>query len=222
MLTYAEKLAQFCESNIELKPGEMRKYHSLSVCVLECVYSLRAKYGSATHVVDRYAASYMDGSAASAGDTISMLLERIDKCGGPGLFADKVLKNHQKIRGISKADVCYQLAYYLRCLRIETIEDFRNYESQELLEVVLRGVKGMGDAGVSYLFMLTGDPNRCKPDVHIHHCVRDACGMDMCNKDCQTLFTQAVELLQDRHKGLTVRDLDYAVWSHYRRKKGTC
>jgi len=150
-----------------------------------------------------------------------MLINNIDKIGGSAAFADKILKNHQKIGGkgaIPKSEVCYQLARYLKYLHIETIEDFRNFECQELLEIVIRSVKGMGDAGTNYLFMLAGDPGRCKPDVHIHHCVKDACGRDVTNEECQELFTDAVSMLKDRHPGLTVRGLDSIIWNKYSQK----
>ena len=55
---------------------------------------------------------------------------------------------------------------------MDTFDDFRYFEKETLLEIVLRSVKGMGDAGVNYMFMMAGDPNRCKPDVHIHRCIK--------------------------------------------------
>ena len=63
--------------------------------------------------------------------------------------------------------------------------------------------------------MLAGDPNRVKPDVHIHHSIVDACGMDVSNEECQILFTEAVELLKSAHQGLTVADLDNTIWRFY-------
>ena len=66
-----------------------------------------------------------------------------------------------------------------------------------------------------YQFMLAGDPNRVKPDVHIHHCIVDACGRDVSNEECQTLFTEAVELLKPKHEGLTVAALDNTIWRFY-------
>lgn len=141
--------------------------------------------------------------------------------GGPQKFADNVLKNYQKLGGkaaIPKENVCYQLARYLSYLHIDTLEDFRNFESQELLEIVIRAVKGMGDAGVNYLFMLAGDPNRCKPDVHIHRCIKDACGCNVSNEECQKLFTDTVYCLNRKYPNLTVRNLDGIIWRKYQSK----
>ena len=214
----ATQFAKYCESTFDLSIQGDYGYQSLSVCLLDCVYSLRARYYDVTvPLVQRYANMFMNGDLNGSGDTVSMLLHRMDDIGHLA-FAESVLINHQKLGGkkhIPKEEVCYQLARYLRDLHIETIEDFQNYESQEILEIVIRAVNGLGDAGVNYLFMLAGDPNRCKPDVHIHHCVRDACGHDISNEDCQVLFTDAVELLRNQFPNLTVRGLDGIIWRAY-------
>ena len=214
----ATQFAKYCESTFDLSTQSDYGYQSLSVCLLDCVYSLRARYYDVTvPLVQRYANMIMNGDLHGSGDTVSMLLQRMDDIGHLA-FAEKVLINHQKLGGkkhIPKEEVCYQLARYLRDLHIETIEDFQHFESQEILEIVIRAVNGLGDAGVNYLFMLAGDPNRCKPDVHIHHCIRDACGHDISNEDCQTLFTDAVTILRVQHPNLTVRGLDGIIWRAY-------
>ena len=214
----AQQFAEYCELSFDLTTQSEYGYQSLSVCILDCVYSLRAKYYAVTiPIVGRYANTYMGGDSHASGDTVSLLLRRMDEKGHKA-FADKVLQNQQKLGGkrqIPKEEVCYQLARYLRDLHIETIEDFQNFESQEILEIVIRAVHGMGDAGANYLFMLAGDPNRCKPDVHIHHCVRDACGHGISNEECQVLFTDSVALLRNQHPNLTVRGLDGIIWRAY-------
>ena len=214
----SEKLAVYCENHLSLDQQISYHYGSLSVCIIDCVYSLRAKYMATTlPVVQRYADRYLGGDRNATGETVSELIDHIDDCGGPRCFADNVLKNHQKSgRALTpKEDIVYQLARYLKLLRVETIEDFQKYESPELLEVVIRAVKGISDAGVNYLFMLAGDSNRVKPDVHIHHCIRDACGTDVTNEDCQILFQEAVSLLKEKYENLTVAALDNIVWRYY-------
>ena len=218
MHALADQFAKYCDANFDLTTQSEYGYQSLSVCILDCVYSLRAKYYAVTiPIMERYANAYMDGDSHALGDTVSLLIKRMDEKGHKE-FADQVLRNQQKLGGkkqIPKEEVCYQLARYLRDLHIETIEDFQNFESQEILEIVIRAVNGLGDAGVNYLFMLAGDPDRCKPDVHIHHCVRDACGHDISNEECQLLFTDAVKLLRNQYPNLTVRGLDGIIWRVY-------
>lgn len=224
MHKYAERFANHCAAAFDLTEQAEYQYQSLSACIIDCIYSLRAQYYAvAIPIVDRYAALYMNGNRNAPGDTVSMLLTRMEEVGLQG-FATSVLKNHQVLGGgakIPKEQVCYKLAQYLKALNIETIEDFRSFEHQELLEAVIRAVKGIGDAGVNYLFMLAGDPNRCKPDVHIHHCIRDACGCNLSNEDCQQLFIDAVAILKHKYPVLTVRGLDGIIWRAYQRGRTT-
>ena len=219
MHQFTHKFVEYCEKHLDLSGSSSYGYQSLSVCIIDCVYSLRTKYYTVTiPLVDRYAAMFMNGNRNASGDTVSKLLANIDCVGGPQEFADTVVKNHQKLGGknsIPKAEVCYQLAKYLKYLQIETIEDFQKFEYQELLEIVIRAVRGLGDAGANYLFMLAGDSTRCKPDVHIHHCVRDACGSDISNDECQELFTDTVQILSSKYPTLTVRGLDGIIWRKY-------
>lgn len=208
---------EFCENELNLHEKTCAyTYQSLSVCVIDCVYSLRAQYDStAKKVVARYAEKYLKGDVNSSSDQLEDLIRHIEEAGGPDLFARDVLNNQQKSGGVLKSEVCLNLARYLRYLRIDNMADFRNFESPELLEIVIHAVKGMGDAGTNYLFMLAGDPNRCKPDTQIHQCVRDACGKDLNNKEIQILFKNAVKELSAKYPALTVSMLDGIIWRKY-------
>ncbi len=222
MHKFTEAFITYCKKEFDLTESEQCNYQSLSVCLIDCIYSLRAKYYKVTvPIVERYAALYMGGDRNSPGDTVSSLINHMNDYGAPEQFADKVLKNHQELGGkahIPKENTLYQLASYLKLLHIETVEDFRNFESPELLEIVIRAVKGMGDAGANYLFMLAGDPDRCKPDVHIHQCIKDACGENVSNDECQILFQEAVHILKESYPKLTVRGLDGIIWRKYQAK----
>lgn len=222
MYKFTKVFTEYCRHNFNLEEDETYHYQSLPICIIDCVYSLRAKYYSvAIPIVNRYAALYMNGNKNYPGDTVSMLIQRMDEIGGPKKFADEVIQNHQKLGGknnIPKENVCYQLAKYLQYLHIDTLEDFQNFESPELLDIVIRAVAGIGDAGANYLFMLAGDPNRCKPDVHIHQSIKDSCGCDISNEECQILFQETVQCLNEQYPNLTVRRLDGIIWRKYQGK----
>ena len=158
----------------------------------------------------------MSGNRFASGDSLSDLLRRIDECGGTEAFASTVLCNLQALSGRRKAEICYEIADKLyRLLSINTFEDFQNYDKPELLEIVLQSIKGFGDAGINYLFMLAGDANRCKPDVHTHHCIRDAIGEDVSNDQCQELLRGVTAELRVEYPTITVRELDYLIWNKY-------
>ncbi len=220
MFIHTMKFTDFCKRKFDFNDQTLYDYHSLSLCIIDCVYSLRAKYYSTTvPVVKRYVKHYLKNDMHSNCDKISDLITHIDEEGGPNLFAANILENNQKSGNVLKSEVCLKLAQFLRYLHIETIDDFRNYEAPELLEAVIHSVKGIGDAGTNYLFMLAGDPNRCKPDTHIHRCIKDACGENISDKDCQILFSETVEELKKDYPYLTVAMLDGIIWRKYQGAK---
>ena len=217
--------SQYCTKNFEAEIKGVRKierYQSLPVCILDCVYSLRAKYFAVTvPVLLRYAVSYMGGDIYSAQDSLSVLIAHFKEFADCAAFAADILKNNQVLSGRNKAEVCYEIAAKLHeYLDIDTFEDFCHFAKEPLLELVLRSVKGMGDAGVNYMFMMAGDPNRCKPDVHIHRCIKNALGTDVPNNECQILFRETVKKLKDSgYPDLTVRNLDNVIWNKYQKNR---
>ncbi len=223
MHKYAETFAIFCEKEFELNDNVTYDYKSLSLCIIDCVYSLRAKYDSVTvSVVKRYADYFLNGDIENSSETISMFLNHFDELQDFSLFAD-IVDNHQKLgrNCIPKENVCYQIAKYLSYLHIETIDDFQNFESPEFLEKILLSVNGMGNAGVNYLFMLVGDSDRCKVDVHINRCVKEACGCDLPDNEIQRLFKDTVAILKKTYPNITVRSLDGIIWRIYQLKTVT-
>ena len=213
---HVEEFVDFCKNNLDFSKGVEYKYRSISVCILDCVFSLQTKYAAAKNVVKRYADLYLNGDENASGDGISDLIRRINEAGGPETFSEKAyLKNRQLSGGVRKTAICLQLAKYLQYLKIESLEDFKSFDCPELLEIVIRSVKGMGDAGTNYLFMLAGDQNRCKPDVHIHHCIELACKKRLNNEECQILFRKSVNILKRDYPNLTVAMLDGIIWRKY-------
>lgn len=225
MHKYTKVFLKYCKERFDFENTSEVDYgyQSMAICIIDCVYSLQARYYSSTiPVVERYAQHYLNNNILSSSDGVSALIKHITDTGGPDQFAKKILKNEQRSGGVLKAEVCLNLARYLSFLHIETVEDFRKFEEPKLLEIVIRGVKGIGNAGTNYLFMLAGDPDRCKPDTHIHHCVRDACGEDINDEGCQVLFTEVVKELKKEYPDMTVAKLDRIIWKEYQSKKNNC
>lgn len=212
-----EKIVDFCKLNLALNSVEYAEpYLSLNVCIIDCVYSLRAKYFQVTvPIVNRYAERFMNGNKLASGYTLNDMMNHIEYFGGTQAFASEILKNKQQLSGRLKSDICYELARKLRLLKIETIEDFNNFKNTEILEITISSVKGIGPAGLNYLFMLAGDPDRCKPDVHIHRFIYDAIGENVTDEECKVILTDAVKNLKKEYKNITVRTLDSIIWNKY-------
>ena len=213
--------AQYCLNNLNLGTIQYSAgYKSLSTCILDCIYSLRSHYYNCTvPVVDRYASKYMNGDRFAPNDSLNNLLKNIELEGGYVNFANNLLKNRQVLNGELKSKVCYNLAIKLISIGINSLYDFQTYKSVDLLEETILSVKGVGLAALNYLFMLAGDPNRCKPDVHIHRCVKSAIGCDLTDSECQDLFSQVIVILNNKYPQLTIRQLDYTIWEIFQAKK---
>ena len=216
----AANLAEYIDGVCDFDIPQQQQYNSLSVCIIDCVYSLRTRYEEVTKpIVQRYADAYLEGDLYAENETVSNLIDHIEK-DGPDKFA-QTLNNHQKLgrNCESKEYVVLQLARYLKLLNIETIEDFATFEYPDMLGAVITAVNGISDVGKNYLFMLAGDSSRVKQDVHINRCLYDALGRKgVGNIECQNLFAEATSFLQKHHEGLTVSQLDYIVWSFYHNK----
>lgn len=217
MRNLSDRLIEFCRNTLDLNSIEYSEpYLSLNVCIIDCIYSLRAKYFQITvPIVSRYADHFMGGNKFGAGYTVTDLMKHIELSGGTQKFASDILKNRQQLSGRLKSDICFELARKLKLLSIETIEDFNKYENTEILEITIQSVKGIGPAGLNYLFMLAGDPDRCKPDVHIHRFIYDAIGKNVTDEECQILLTEVVKNLKIEYPSITVRTLDSIIWNKY-------
>ena len=215
MNKHADQFAAYCRQVLDFDKQISYEYRSLSLCILDCVYSLRAQYSTTKNVVKRYAEQYLDGCIDSPNDTVTSFINHISEAGGPIPFAFDVLGNKQRSGHVLKSEVCLNLARYLRYLHIETIDDFSTFEAPELLEAAIKAVKGIGDAGTDYLFMLAGDQNRCKLDVHISRFIKEACGIEVNNEECQSLFSEAVKMLKKDYPFLTIAKLDGIIWRKY-------
>lgn len=215
------RFVQYCRNHLNLNDSLYAEpYHSFSVVLIDCFYSLRTHYFSVTvPIVKRYAEIFMNGDVFAYGDNLCSFINHIDNIGGCEAFACEILKNKQVIAGRLKSEICFELAEKLMSLGIETINDFQQYQDLRKLETTLRSVRGVGDAGLNYLFMLAGDPNRCKPDVHVHRCIKEACGKDISNQECQLLFTSAVSVLKTDYPRLNVRLLDGIIWKEFQSRK---
>ena len=78
----ADQFAKYCEANFDLTTQSEYGYQSFSLCILDCVYSLRTKHYAVTiPIVERYVNAYMGGNASASGDTVSLLMNRMDEKG---------------------------------------------------------------------------------------------------------------------------------------------
>lgn len=217
MTEEAKKLLKYIQSTIGIEQTtEMPNYYrALPICILDDIYSLQSHYETiALPTVKRFANHYLKGDLYTNDYSVDQFINDLDK-DGLDYVMESVLKNKQLVGRRRKINVCYDVAKILKKLNIQTLEDFSKYDDPKFLDHSLRFVKGVGNAAVDYLFMMAGDNNRVKPDIHIHHCIKDAIGHDVKDEECQILFREVSENIIDKYKFATPRYLDGIVWQYY-------
>ena len=72
-----DAFAEYCIKNFHLETIRYDdEYQSMPACILDCIYSLRAKYYSCTvPVVDRYAQKYMSGNRFGCNHTLKEFID---------------------------------------------------------------------------------------------------------------------------------------------------
>ena len=216
MTEEAKKLLKHIVDNIGIKkPSMPNYYHSLPICILDDIFSLQSKYETITFpTVKKYADYFLNGDLYTSNYSIDSFIADLEKEGLVNIMT-AIIKNKQCIGGRRKIDVVYDVAKKLQTLKIQTFDDFNNYYDKDYLTYSLRQIKGVGDAAIDYLFMMVGDNNRVKPDIHIHRCVKDAIGYDVSNDKCQSLFKEVSDALIKDIPFATPRYLDGLVWTFY-------
>lgn len=219
MTKEANLLKGFIVNNIGLQEIVLPNYyHSLAVCILDDIYSLNARYASALNAVKRYANHYLNGDLYTADYSIDQFVQDLEQDGLDNII-ENIVKNRQMIGKRRKLYVCYDVAKLLQKLNIQTLDDFHNYHDLDYLDYSLRKIKGIGNAAIDYLFMMVGDDDRVKPDIHIHRCIRDAIGYEVSDEMCQILFKEVSDNLIKSNPKATPRFLDGIVWQYYSKFK---
>lgn len=215
------------ELSIERRADKNRWVH-LSLCVLDAVFSIGARYSGVTKVCYRYARHakltdilrpHRDAATVIGTDKEQPLDEFVAhmRAVGPTRFASEVVLNRGRTstrNGILKAEAAQLYAEILVTHQVRTLGDVAELlatpDRLETVENALRPVKGNGSAGIrlGYLWMLTGDDEHIKPDRMVLRWLAQHVGpVDPAH--ARTLITATA-----RRIGHTPWELDHAIWRH--------
>jgi hypothetical protein len=216
---------------LQIRPRGNRWAH-LSLCVLDAVYSINARYGGVVRVCHRYAdhvdlterllpaADIARGVGAGQEEDIATFVDLGHRL-GPDRLANEVLANRGRTStrgGILKADDAIRYAEILTNAEIRRLDDVSDLLANPIalaaVEKVLRTVPGHGNgARLSYLWMLTGDDQNIKPDRMVLRWLASHLGRAVSVPEARALLPQIAN-----HLGCTPWELDNAIW---RRQSGT-
>lgn len=210
-----DKLTTYCEDTL----GDPNLWQtpdgypdSLALCIIDSLYSTGSHYTSVVNVINRYKAKYPAGKHGPED-----LLHSIDDAGGARKWAEDVVKNvkpaHTRRGALLKAEIIERAAKLMKCLKINTVEDFRRAVEGDRYDNPVRDgwlKLPSQSSGVTYNYMLllAGLPS-IKPDRMVLRFLADALG-----EDADLSKNRAVELLERTATRMNVdaRALDHIVW----------
>src|ERR1035441_9554247 len=184
--------------------SEQTAYQSVTLCVIDAVYSINVRYEQVTNVVDRYCEEF--GLAKERvrndvlperieQDAVTRLLSRMNPLGDEK-FARDVFQNSGRTstkNGILKARAVRLFAEALATNGVEYLQDVTSVLDSVSLERAVKRIPGQG-SGISlkYFFMQAGIEELIKPDRMIQHYVESVLHRSVDIRECPELLAGAV------------------------------
>ena len=233
-------VADYCRQNLLLEDAKLSEsyfYKSLTFCVIDAVFSIRAKYETTMATVERYCKYFgldkirEDSNvlpAISEQQPVRDLVQEM-KLTGAEYFADYIFQNRQRTSsrsGILKSEAVMRFATVLETFGVNYLQDVEKIITDDAFEVAIREIPGQGTGIVlNYFFMLAGTDDLIKPDTHVMNFLTDAhrgdgVGQRLSLQNAQTVLSEACKILKSEYAHLTPRLLDNAIWS-FQRKQNT-
>lgn len=233
-------IADYCLRVLDLAEARLSKsyfYMSLPLCIIDAVFSIRARYETTMSTVERYCDFVKLTRYRANRERLPEIYEqqsvsdflRSLKSEDVEYFAVNVFKNRQRTstrNGILKSEAVLRFSSVLESYDVNYFQDMHKILSNDRFEEAIRKIPGQR-SGISlkYFFMLAGSDDLIKPDMHIINFLKDAfqeMGIDspISLEDAQILLSGASDILQRvGYTHLTPRLLDYTIWSYQRKQK---
>ena len=207
-----------------------REYHynSLSLCVIDAVFSIGVKYEAVRAVVSRYCEYFgleqyrpdqLAVPAKTSQEALGGLVGHFDDFGLERMTND-VFANRQRTStksGILKAEAVWKFASALRSHRIEYLQDVGETLPSVALRQAITLIPGQG-SGISlqYCWMLAGSDELIKPDRMVLRFLEDSLGRPVSPEEALRLVAGAVAELKAHYPAMTPRLLDHKIWEYQR------
>jgi len=229
----AERAARILPLEGLVLPKEY-SYSSITLCVIDAVWSLGVNYSAVENVVKKYCEFAKLGQfradrhtlpPRTEQDSVSDLCERVERAGFEESAAT-IFCNRQRTSsrgGVLKAEAVYHFAKVLAERGVQHLQDAAAIlESPAEIEEQIRQIPGQ-HSGISfdYFLMLIGSEENVKPDRMIRRFLQEILGRDVEEADCLSLVAGASRELKTRYPHMTPRLLDYAIWSYQRERGGS-
>ncbi len=179
----------------------------IEAALLDAVLGIRANYGQDHNGVRGAIArwrTHRHGSQAGLDDLRALVSITPDALA-------QVLQNKQKASDRQKVVLIQEAAQALLEAGMRRADDAIAHPSEA--QVAYTSVRGLGDVTAAYFLMLLGQPG-VKADTWVQRFVTQAADRKVSAAEAEHLMIAAAARL-----GVSATNLDYAVWSHVRRRR---
>jgi hypothetical protein len=227
----AETIARQALDELPLAGASLHEAYflsSLSLCVLDAVFSIGVTYEATAAVVRRYCDAYQltrlrrDRSRLPQRDeqeSLDHLIQRIDQL-GPERFAIEVVHNRQRTSsrgGILKSAAALSFARVLARNGIQYFEDLPSFDELSELYRELQQVHGQASGiSIGYFWMLAGNDDLVKPDRMILGYLSATLARHVGVPEARRLMTESSQVVRETIPNMTPRLLDFVIWQFQR------
>lgn len=216
-----DSLEAFSKRNLDLllKLSDSYSYNSLTLCVLDSIYSIGIRYATVLKVIESYCQYYkVTKHRETIGrfpeiisqESIDMLIDKI-KAIGHERFAYEILKNRNRTsakNGILKSEAVLNVCEVLSKHHIQYLQDVESINNIPEFEHDFKAIQGQGSGiSLSYLLMLSGDDELIKPDRMILRYINHAIHLQPNTQEATQIIIELAKRVN-----LTPRTLDHIIW----------
>lgn len=224
------KIINYSKENSDLENAKLCDeffYQSLSLCVIDAVFSIGVRYGVVRNVISRYC-NYFELNKfraekkkipeKSEQESIANLIDKLEKY-GIDEFTEKIFDNRNLTspnNGILKTEAVYKFSKTLNEFGVNYFQDIDKIINNCDFKAEIKKIPGQ-KSGIStnYFFMLAGYENYIKPDRMILRFLERILDVDQIDiKKAQSLLIEVSKRLKNEHSHITPRVLDYEIWSY--------
>jgi hypothetical protein len=203
-------------------------YQSLPLCVIDSVYSIRARWEGVRQVVIRYC-NYFNLQRIRENRTLIPPIESQESIGaflqkiqefGIETFTNDIFQNRQRTstrNGLLKSEAVLRFASVLEEHGVNYLQNVSDVIDTIAFENEIRQIPGQRSGiTLKYFFMLSGSDNLIKPDTMILGFLSNILERPVTPEEAQICLTEAANRLILTYPHLTPRLLDQTIW-RYRR-----
>jgi hypothetical protein len=222
-------IANYCKNCLDLADAKLSEeyyYNSLSLCVIDAVFSIGIRYTITRNVVEKfctklgieklrqYGGAYPQVENQFSIESLLHLYKQftIDE------ITDTFFRSRNRTsskHGILKSEAVLYFARVLSDFKVNYFQDLPPLIGDIEFEYSIKKIPGQSSGiSTSYFYMLAGEENFIKPDRMIIRFIESAIQRIVAPGEASCLIVNTHEILKEEFPTLTPRMLDHEIWKY--------